>query len=243
MSRSYFIWNNIDCRSMGIVLYGPAPIVRPEERVNHVVIPGKSGDMTQTEGEDIFNSYIQTVTMHVRSGFRVKEVYKWLRGSGYVTFSGEPDRRQKARIIGAITLNRHGRNMDWWTGEVQFYCQPLKELMNPQNETITTTGATVYNMGDVAAKPLYKVTPSGTSLTLTVTGANTPAVNAITVTGLTSGTVIWIDSDSMEVWNADRSATITQNSTGEFPVLSEGANTVTFTGASSIEIEKRERFL
>jgi phage-related protein len=43
-----------------------------------------------------------------------------------VTFSGEPDRKQAARVIGAITLNRISRNMDKWQGEVQFYCQPLK---------------------------------------------------------------------------------------------------------------------
>lgn len=243
MPQSYFIWNNADCRSKGISLRGPAAIVRPEERVNHVTIQGRSGDLTEIEGQNIFNSYIQTVSISVKGGFRVREIYDWLRGSGYVTFSGEPDRRQKARIIGAITLNRISRNMDRWAGEVQFYCQPLKELLNPQNETITTSGSTVHNTGDVAAKPLYKVTASGTSMTLTVTGEHTPENNTIAITDLSSGTIIWIDSDSMEVWNEDRSATITQQSIGEFPVLGEGANTVTFTGASSIEIEKRERFL
>ncbi|MBQ1827025.1 MAG: hypothetical protein II126_03545 [Erysipelotrichaceae bacterium] len=32
--------------------------------------------MTQTEGENIFNSYIQTVTIHVKGGYRVREVIK-----------------------------------------------------------------------------------------------------------------------------------------------------------------------
>ena len=67
--------------------------------------------------------------------------------------------------------------------------------------------------------------------------------NTLAVTGLTSGSAIWIDAETMEVWNADRSATITQNSAGEFPVLAPGSNTLTFSGCTSIEIRKRERFL
>ena len=154
MGQSFFIWNGIDCRSMGIYLTGPAPIVRPEERVQHVQIPGVSGDLTQIEGENIFNSYIQTVTLHVKNSYRVREVFDWLRGAGYVTFSGEPDRKQRARIIGAVTLNKFSRNIDTWIGECQFYCQPLKERLTEETERVSQSGTEVLNLGDVAAHPL-----------------------------------------------------------------------------------------
>ena len=237
MGQSYFIWKNRDCRSLGVRLSGPVSIVRPEERVNHVQIPGRSGDLTETEGENIFNSYIQTATILVPGGYRVREIYNWLRGADYVTFSGEPDRKQPARIIGAITLNKHSYNLDWWEGEVQFYCQPLKQLLQENKVTITSSGSTVRNIGDVRCRPMWKVTPSGSSATITVGG------KSFTVTGLTSGTVILIDSDAMEVWNAAKTALLTVNSTGEFPVLLPGTNTITGSGWSAIEIEKRERFL
>ena len=243
MPQSFFIWKGKDCRSMGIVMRGPAPIVRPEERVQHVQIPGVSGDMTETEGENIYNSYIHTVSMSVRGGFRVREVYRWLRGEGYLTLSGEPDKRQKARVIGAITLNKVSRNLDNWAGEVQFYCQPLKELLTESKVTVTSTGASVVNTGDVNCRPLYKITTSGTSISLGASGTGTPASNTMTATGLTSGVVYWIDAETMEVWNADKSATVTEKSAGEFPVLAPGTNTLTFSGISSIEITKRERFL
>lgn len=237
MGQSYFIWKNLDCRSMGVRLSGPVAIVRPEERVQHVQIPGRSGDLTETEGENIFNSYIQTAMIMVHGGYRVREIYNWLKGSGYVTFSGEPDRKQEARIIGAITLDRQSYNLDWWVGEVQFYCQPFKQLLQEATVTITSSGSTVRNNGDVACRPMWKVTPSGTSVTITVGGST------FTVTGTTSGTVIWIDSDTMEVWNAAKTALLTKDSTGAFPVLAAGNNTVTGSGWSSIEIEKRERYL
>lgn len=237
MGQSYFIWKNRDCRSMGVWIQGPVPIVRPEERISHVQIPGRSGDLTELEGEDVYNSYIQTATIMVKGGYRTREIFDWLKGSGYVTFSGEPDRRQPARIIGAVTLSKHSYNLDWWVGEVQFYCQPLKEKLQEEKVTVTTTGSTVRNNGDVEAFPLFKVTPNSTSVSLTMNW------KTLTVTGTTSGTAIWIDSSAMEVLNADRSAILTQNSSGEFPTLAPGANTLTFTNCTSIEITKRERFL
>ena len=169
MAQSYFIWNGADCRSKGIIQRGPAPIVRAEERIQHVTIPGVSGDLTETEGENIYNSYIQTVSISVRGAINVRNVYKWLRGSGYVTFSGEPDKRQAARVIGAVTLQKHSHNMDVWEGEVQFYCQPLKELLTDSPVVLTVEGRDeVQNNGDVIAKPLWKVTASGSSMSLLI---------------------------------------------------------------------------
>lgn len=237
MGQSFFIWKDVDCRSMGVWLQGPVPIVRPEERVEHIQIPGRSGDGTQLEGENIYNSYIQTATILVKGGFRVREVFAWLRGSGFVTFSGEPDRKQEARIIGAVTLNKHSYNIDWWTGECQFYCQPLKQLMQEAVLTITSSGTAVKNNGDVEAKPLWKLTPSGSSATI-VNGGKT-----FSLTGLTSGTPVLIDSAAMEVTDTGRTTLLTKNSTGDFPVLSCGSNTITGSGWSAIEITKRERFL
>ena len=237
MGQSFFIWKNADCRAMGVLLSGPVPIVRPEERVQHTQIPGRSGDLTETEGQDVYNSYIQTASILVPGGFRVRDIYNWLRGSDYVTFSGEPDRKQPARIIGAITLNKHSHNLDWWTGEVQFYCQPLKQLLADPAITITTSGTAVINRGDVTAKPLIKLTASGSSATVAAGG------NSITVTELTSGSVYYIDSDCQEIYNADRSEILTQNSTGPFPSLECGSNSVTGSGWSQLEIERRERFL
>ena len=237
MAQSFFIWKDKDCRSMGVLLQGPVPIVRPEERVNHVEIPGRSGDLTELEGENIYNSYIQTATIMVKGGFHVREVYRWLRGSGYVTFHGEPDRKQKARIIGAVTLQKHSRNLDWWVGEIQFYCQPLKELLNEPKVTISSSGSSVLNAGDVQSRPKITATANATSLTITAGG------NTLTVTGLTSGQKYIIDSDIMEVTDNAETTILTQNSTGDFPMLEPGSNTITGSGWSSLEIDRRERFL
>lgn len=239
MAQSYFIWNGKDCRSMGVMLQGPVPIIRPEERVQHVEIPGRSGDLTELEDEEdpIYNSYIQTVTIQVQGGYRVRDIFNWMKGAGYVTFHGEPDRKQAARIIGAITLNKHSRNLDWWVGEAQFYCQPLKQMLTEVPVTINSSGSTVMNAGDVKSKPRITATASGTSMSITVGG------KTLTISGLTSGNDYIIDSEIMEVSNADRSALLTENSTGKFPRLAPGSNTITGNGWSKLVIDRRERFL
>ena len=237
MGQSFFIWKNTDCRAMGVRLSGPVPIVRPEERVRHVEIPGVEGDLTQLEGENIFNSYIQTASILVPGGFRVREIYNWLKGADFVTFSGEPDRKQPARIIGAITLNKHSYNLDWWTGEVQFYCQPLKQLIQEKVTDVTASGTTVRNSGDVTEKPVIKVTPSGSTAVISAGG------KTLTIPQLTSGTDIWVDCQIMDIFNSDRSASLLRGATGEFPQLAVGANTVTGSGWSKLEIHRRERFL
>ena len=236
MAQSYFIWNGMDCRGMGVKLSGPVPIVRPEERVQHIEIPGRSGDLTQLEGDQIYNSYIQTASIMVQGGYRVRDIYKWLRGSGYVTFHGEPDRKQAARIIGAITLNKHSRNLDWWVGEVQFYCQPLKQKLIQAQDTVSLNG-TIINSGDVDEKPVFLVTCTGGTATLTI------GDKSISVTDNTQGTVLRIDSDAMMVTNTDQTANWNKWAIGDYPVLKPGSNTIGGSGWSSITIQRRERFL
>lgn len=235
--QSFFIWNGRDSRAAGLKLAGPAPIIRGEERVNHVAIPGRAGELTLTEGDDVFQSYIQTVTIEVSGGFRVREILDWLKGNGVVTFSGEPDRQQNARIIGAITLNKHSRNSDWWVGEVQFYCEPLKQLITEQKVTITASGSAVMNTGDVKSKPVITATASAASMTITAGG------RTLEVTGLTSGNDYIIDCDAEMVMSADETENLTANSSGRFPVLDTGNNTITGSGWSSLVIDRRQRFL
>lgn len=239
MGQAYFVWKGEDCRGRGILLSAPVPIVKPEERVQHVTIPGRPGELTLTEGEGIYQSYIQTVSIVMEGAFRINEIQNWLKGSGYVTFHGEPQRKQQARVIGAVTLTKHSRRSDWWEGEVQFYCEPLKENLTEATETITSSGSMVMNLGDAPARPLLQVTASGTTVVVAAGG------NELTITGATSSRVYYIDCDAQIIWHIESNATVvdTQLSSGKFPVLQKGSNSVTGSGWSSITVTKRERFL
>ena len=257
MPQSYFIWKGIDSRTMGLTLKHALPIISPEERVKHKEIPGRSGDLTQMEkinaGESAYNSYIQTASFSLNGADKARELKRWLRWNGYLTTSSEPNRRQPARVIGAITLDKISRNMDRWAGEVQFYCEPFKEALTEETVTINDNSHPllwkVVNNGDVWAKPLIKMTTSGTSPYIKFTMAsNSSATRRIDIdmTGL-SNQVIYIDCDTMEVYNADKTVILTGRAsvTGQryWPLLYLGEIDVAGDGWSKVEITKRERFL
>ena len=235
MAQSYFIWNGIDCRAMGVRLAGPVAVTWPEERIGHINIPGRSGDLTELEGTDIYNSYIQTAEIKCRDWARLGLIKKWLRGSGYVTFSGEPNRKQQARIIGAVTLNKHSRNMDLWEGSVQFYCQPFKEYLQSRTDNISPGGA-ILNHGDVTEEPDWSFIATASTATITT------ADGTFTLNGLTSGLAYLICSDIQMAMTADKLIDLTQDSSGEFPKLTPGQNTVTGSGWDQITVWRRERF-
>ena len=234
--QSYFVWNGVDSRSKGLTLRGAAPIIKPEERVQHVAIPGRSGDLTLIEGDNIYNSYIQTLSLSAASVVQAEQAYTWLRGSGFVTFSGEPDKKQAARVIGAVTLEKISRNLDRWAGQVQFYCQPLKQLLSESPVTLTESG-TVKNNGDVDAHPVIIATPATGETTLVIT------VNGKSLTISNVSAAVRIDCAAMEVSDTNRTTILTADSGGPFPVLAVGSNTVGGSGWASLAITKNERFL
>ena len=74
MAKYWFLWNGASSASKDIIMNAPQEIVKPEERVEHVTIPGRAGDLTITEGDDIWNSYIQTVGIAVKTAAQVPVV-------------------------------------------------------------------------------------------------------------------------------------------------------------------------
>ena len=137
-------------------------------------------------------------------------------------------------MIGAVTLDRHSKNMDTWSGEIQFYCEPLKEKTSEAAVEITTSGTTITNPGDVESRPLITITGSG-DVTIRI------GSNSISITGSADGWMI--DSDTQWVMNA-QSVPQMGVYTGNFPVMAPGNNTVQFTGSiTKLTIEGRWRYL
>lgn len=219
-TKYWFKWNATRSDDRHIILNAAPPIIKPEERVQHVTIPGRSGELTVTEGDAVFQSYIQTIPIAVHEASQVPVVENWLRGDGEVIFSTQPGLKQKARVIGAVTLEKHSRGLDWWEGDVQFYCDPIKHGAEEQTIAVTTSGASVNNPGDMTAFPRIEITGSG--LVTVKAGGKT-----LTIPACESGWII----DSENEWILHGNTPLEGVCSGEFPILTKGANTVTFTGS------------
>lgn len=234
MADRYFIWNGVNSSGMHIIMNDRAPIIRPEERVNHITIPGRMGELTQVEGDDVFNSYIQTLAMTVQGKANVPAAENWLRGEGVVTFDTQPDLQQKARVINAVTFQRHSRNADYYTGDVQFYCEPVKRLIDEESIEVTSSGTTLTNPGMLKALPLMEITGSG-AVSITINGTT------LIIPECESG---WV-ADCENKWILDDGVPQFGAWQGEFPdIPAVGSSTITFTGSiTKIKITPRWRYL
>jgi phage-related protein len=147
-------------------------------------------------------------------------------------------------VIGAVTLNKHSRNLDTWSGDVQFYCEPFKELLrSPDVEVLLSNGTytnnVIRNNGDAKCYPLIHLTVDGSStVTMTVGG------KTLTMTGMgSSGARYWIDSETQQLLNNGLASNFTYRTSGDFPVFAQGNNTITGSGWTKLVISKRERYI
>lgn len=219
MSKYWFAWNGVRSDERDIVLNEATKIIKPEERIEHVTIPGRSGEVTLTEGDDIYQSYIQALSIAVHGASNIRTVENWLKGAGVLTMSSQSGLQQNARVIGAVELQKHSRNLDWWEGDVQFYCEPVKSVVNEQPVSVTVSGAAIENPGDMIAFPRIEITGSG-AVTVRI------GSRGLVIPECVSGWVI----DSMNEWILQGSVPQGNVCSGDFPVLEKGTNYITFTG-------------
>ncbi len=233
--RSWFIWNGINSINRGIILETSPEIVRAQERVTQITVPGRSGDLILLEGEDVYEPYALNLSFTVRGARNAAEAWHWLKGSGTLTLSCTPDLVQDARLINAVNLVRVSRNLDMWSGDLSFWCQPLKRLSTEKLETVTT-GDTLVNQGDVTARPVIELTGTGTL----IAGIDGVYMAVNDVTSAQGGAVI--DCDAEEIRALLTGELITKQASGDFPLLPFGRHELIFQ-ATSCRIKRGVRYL
>ena len=234
LSQPYFIWNGTDSRSMGVKVLAYPPRIRPKERIEYVTIPGVSGDLAIKEGKDVYEPYTRPMELRNDKGFSVEAVRKWLRGSGKMIYGCEPDRIYDVDLGPELQFDRFVCGI--WRCTLQMRTQPLKSSAFAQPETLTEAKQ-IYNGGDVDAYPVILVYPAENADTVTVTVNR----NDFVMTGVDG--VRRIDCWAQEVTDDDRTALYTVYSSGRFPVLCPGYNSIGGSGWSALEIDREERFL
>lgn len=235
---SYFVFNSIDSRDMGVYLAAPAPIMRGKKRVVQATVLGRAGALLLPEGEDVYEPYTQQLILRAREP--VHDISKWLSGDGWVTFSGEPDYKQPATVIDQMQFKKVSHHIPYWEATVAFLCQPLKRLVHERTQGVVS-GGTLVNLGDVNERPLITLTGASGDIAITV-GEQEPLV----ITGLDAsygGCVI--DCDAMELLSLDKSELLTRLTAGVYPYLPVGRSTLYAAGSApgTITVARREQWL
>lgn len=163
MNKSYmpwFEWNGENSYANGLWIKKLPPIIRAEERRQDVIISGRAGALTLTEGKDIYDSYLKEVVVTtVNTNHRLQHVLDWLRGDGELVMCNEDQYVYKARIAGTVKFERDGN--DFLVAKIPFFVQPFKHEKHPDSVTSSDASWTLYNPGNVASRPIVHITRSG----------------------------------------------------------------------------------
>lgn len=226
--KPFFIWKGINSLNMGVEVLRLPALIRPKQRVEEIVVPGRNGALYITDGT--FENVTKPVEIGLLGG-AADRVFNWLKGSGEVIFGNEPDKKYEAFIINKISMEQIIRQIR--KGQVQFDCQPFKYELNPASVEMTIPG-TLTNKGTVESCPV-----------LTVYGQGDVAVSINGRTFYLYGLSDYIVIDS-NMQNAYRTRTelMNRHMAGEMPYFDVGDNVITWTGTvSKIEILPNWRWL
>lgn len=232
-SIPYFSWRGIDSRTQRIIVNEYPAIMRAKERTTPIIVPGRPGSLTLTEGVDVYETIARVCLCTLTPQADIQSLVAWLRGAGDVVFGNEPGYAYEARIDGQISLDKLIRK--WRTFAVPFVCQPFKKNAEPERDLILTAAGSVWNPGQVASHPLVLVEGSG-NITIKVNGRETA------ITGLSGA--IRIDSELGMAMNTTITENLSEQVAGVWPVLDVGKNNISWTGSvTRLTITPRWRWL
>lgn len=128
--RNYFIFlpdsgGMIDSRELSIHIEHLPDIQRAPERVEYIVVPGRSGTLTKTEGEYVYDSYTKSFDIVALDKEKIPSIHRLLRGNGKIIFSNELQFRYTVSITDGWSFNRFFRG--WHRATLSMETQPFKE--------------------------------------------------------------------------------------------------------------------
>lgn len=232
---SWIKWKTIHSDTKQVVISVYPSIVRAEERIESVKIPGRSGEV-YLQNSAAYDAYVKPCVCMIRPGVDISTVADWLTGSGDVIFGNEPNFAYEARIINSIPFDQIMRGRQHRTFEVPFYVQPLKKLATAESDIeLTVSGGSVSNPGTATSYPQMTLEGTG-NITLMV------GQNITTLTGLTEPIIL----DCAAGIATDGTGTINASYLvgGDWPELVPGANVISWTGTvTKLTIKPRWRWL
>ncbi len=214
----------------GLLICELPTITKPKMRVKETKIDGLDGSIIEELG---YETYDKSVKIGLMGKYNIDEVIKYFSGEGNITFSNEPDKYYKARIINQIDYDRLLRYKE---ATIKFKVQPYKYELDENSTTLTASGRNVTNNGLETSRPKMTITGSGTIELL---------VNDLIVFSYTfpeDETEVVIDSEKQDAYLG--TVLKNRNMTGEFPILESGDNKISWTGTiTKIIVEPRSRWL
>lgn len=237
---SFSFANKNSSTDFGIFIEKRPNINSPKRRISYIEVPGRDSSLRYDEGtyEDVTIAVDCTIKGDNLME-RLDSIKTWLYSAGEsdLVFSFQPDKKYRAQVVNSIDFKQVFKICSRFV--IIFSCRPFKYWVNNTVITINTgAGTTIVNQGSVASRPVIKVYCSGSG--------KFKINNAEVVLSNISVPFLTLDSELEEAYYLENGEMKNANNfmSGEFPVLSAGNNTVTFSGGvTKLEITPNWRWL
>ena len=157
----------------GILISSLPPISKPKRRIEKEEIDGRDGDIITDLG---YSAYDKTVEIGLKGNYDINEIIKYFDSEGTVTFSNEPDKYYRYKIVEQIDFEKLIR---FKIAKVVFHIQPYKYNKNETTKVLnitTETETSVTNLGNTTSRPIITFHGTG-AINVTLNGRQLLVVN------------------------------------------------------------------
>ena len=219
-----------NCLNYGLLIKKRPNVPAPQRRITAVRIAGRDGELVVDN--EIYDSIVIPVELNFMApkpeAFAeiFRQAKQWLRGSGRLSFSDDPDWFYKCQYVAIEDTERTSRRLGNFVAE--FHCDPYMYKLSGEQPIVPADNANKIFNPYMKSKPIYKISGSGSG-SVTVNGFNFAFTS--------SGSLI-IDTDKMDAWNPDTMEPMATMTTAYYPnfYLKPGINTVQISDGFTLEV-------
>ena len=135
MGVPFFIFNNINSKDKGILVNNLPPISKAERKYEELEIPGRNGKLYIDE--NCYDTFVYTITCTLMPDSNIREISKWLNGTGKLILCTELDKIYDVLIKDQIDYEQTYRICNRF--EVNFEVQPVAKSVL-EKEKVDTKG-------------------------------------------------------------------------------------------------------
>ncbi len=229
--RQYFTYNGKSSKDFEVWISGSGVYNSPGRDIDTIAVPGRNGDLTIDNGR-FFNIdivYPAFIFESFLSNFSAFKAYMAsIRGYKRLEDTYHPDHYRLARFKSELQpeMNVHNKIGSF---DLVFDCDPRRFLKTGEVPFMLTSAGTIKNPTQFDSLPLIRAYGTGT---LTIGDCSVVISTANVYTD--------IDCEAQEAYKGSTNCNnniILGN--GEFPKLSPGNNSISFTGLTQVDITPR----
>lgn len=231
VSGDYILINGISSNTVG--LYIDTPPVPPMAKQRYTQYQ-TGADTDSVSPDDSFENITLTVNAYqfFAESFDNRAVYDFLKNAETLQTSRFVNFLYKVQKFSVQNpqASFDGKKIQY---RIDFECEPFKYAV--ENSLQTISAGTITNLGNRYSRPVWVVTGNGGGdCILTVNGAEFKI-------GGNLNTACCVDCQRMMAYTS--TAVVTQTTTGKFPFLAVGENTVSWNAnIASVALQKNERW-